>query len=163
MSGANLRKGQSPFYGSDTIALVDLNYTLVGNSPKWGEPRITPFSRQIEQETYRQWLVDFLRDKYAILITARPARYREQTLERILSQTDWQPQEAYFAEISATPPDIKEDLLLRYIFPKHGRNGEDYFGIESNPKTRAMYNKYDIKALSFADFKKQTVDKFGLT
>ena len=60
MSGANLRKGQSPFYGSDTIALVDLNYTLVGNSPKWGEPRITPFSRQIEQETYRQWVVDFL-------------------------------------------------------------------------------------------------------
>lgn len=85
MSGANLRKGQSPFYGSDTIALVDLNYTLVGNSPKWGEPRITPFSRQIGQETYRQWLVDFLRDKYAILITARPARYREQTLERILA------------------------------------------------------------------------------
>lgn len=36
MSGANLRKGQSPFYGSDTIALVDLNYTLVENSPKMG-------------------------------------------------------------------------------------------------------------------------------
>ena len=73
MSGANLRKGQSPFYGSDTIALVDLNYTLVENSPKWGAPKIYPFIRQIEQETYRQWLVDFLRDKYAILITARPA------------------------------------------------------------------------------------------
>lgn len=84
-------------------------------------------------------------------------------MERIKLLTDWQPQEAYFAEISATPPEIKEDLLLRYIFPKHGRNGKDYFGIESNPKTRDMYNKYDIKALSFADFKKQTVDKFGLT
>lgn len=161
MSGANLRKGQSPFYGSDTIALVDLNYTLVGNSPKWGEPRITPFSRQIEQETYRQWLVDFLRDKYAILITARPARYREQTLERILSQTGWQPQEAYFAEISAPPPEIKEDLLLRYIFPKHGKNDADFFGIESNPKTREMYKKYGIKSLKFSDFKKQTVDKFA--
>lgn len=157
MSGANLRKGQSPFYGSDTIALVDLNYTLVGNSPKWGEPRITPFSRQIEQETYRQWLVDFLRDKYAILITARPARYREQTLERILSQTGWQPQEAYFAEISATPPEIKEDLLLRYIFPKHGRNGEDYFGIESNPKTRAMYLRYSIESLRAEDFKTKII------
>ena len=124
--------------------LVDLNYTLVGNSPKWGEPRITPFSRQIELETYRQWLVDFLRDKYAILITARPIRYKEQTLARIFSQTNWQPQEAYFAEISAPPPEIKEDLLLRYIFPKHGRNGEDFFGIESNPKTRAMYGKYGV-------------------
>ena len=124
--------------------LVDLNYTLVENSPKWGEPRITPFSKQIEQETYRQWLVDFLRDKYAILITARPNRYKEQTLERIFSQTNWQPQESYFAEISAPPPEIKEDLLLRYIFPKHGKNGEDFFGIESNPKTRAMYGKYGV-------------------
>lgn len=157
MSGANLRKGQSPFYGSDTIALVDLNYTLVENSPKWGSPKIYPFIRQIEQETYRQWLVDFLRDKYAILITARPQKYREATLERIKLLTDWQPQEAYFAEISATPPDIKEDLLLRYIFPKHGRNGEDYFGIESNPKTRAMYLRYSIESLRAEDFKTKII------
>ena len=137
--------------------LVDLNYTLVENSPKWGEPRITPFSRQIEQETYRQWVVDFLRDKYAILITARPIRYKEQTLARIFSQTNWQPQEVYFAEISATPPEIKEDLLLRYIFPKHGRNGEDYFGIESNPKTRAMYLRYSIESLRAEDFKTKMI------
>ena len=157
MSGANLRKGQSPFYGSDTIALVDLNYTLVENSPKWGAPKIYPFIRQIEQETYRQWLVDFLRDKYAILITACPQKYREATLERIKLLTDWQPQEVYFAEISATPPDIKEDLLLRYIFPKHGRNGEDYFGIESNPKTRAMYLRYSIESLRAEDFKTKII------
>lgn len=157
MSGANLRKGQSPFYGSDTIALVDLNYTLVENSPKWGAPKIYPFIRQIEQETYRQWLVDFLRDKYAILITARPQKYREATLERIKLLTDWQPQEAYFAEISATPPDIKEDLLLRYIFPKHGRNGKDYFGIESNPKTRGMYLRYNIESLRAEDFKNKII------
>lgn len=157
MSGANLRKGQSPFYGSDTIALVDLNYTLVENSPKWGSPKIYPFIRQIEQETYRQWLVDFLRDKYAILITARPQKYREATLERIKLLTGWQPQEVYFAEISATPPEIKEDLLLRYIFPKHGRNGEDYFGIESNPKTRAMYLCYNIESLRAEDFKTKII------
>ena len=157
MSGANLRKGQSPFYGSDTIALVDLNYTLVENSPKWGAPKIYPFIRQIEQETYCQWLVDFLRDKYAILITARPQKYREATLERIKLLTDWQPQEVYFAEISATPPEIKEDLLLRYIFPKHGRNGEDYFGIESNPKTRAMYLCYNIESLRAEDFKTKMI------
>lgn len=133
--------------------LVDLNYTLVGNSPKWGEPRITPFSRQIEREIYRKWLVDFLRDKYAILITARPIRYKEQTLERIFNQTNWQLQEAYFAENFAPPPEIKEDLLLRYIFPKHGKNGADFFGIESNPKTRAMYERYGIKSLSEKDFR----------
>lgn len=157
MSGANLRKGQSPFYGSDTIALVDLNYTLVENSPKWGALKIYPFIHQIEQETYRQWLVDFLRDKYAILITARPQKYREATLERIKLLSAWQPQEAYFAEISATPPEIKEDLLLRYIFPKHGRNGKDYFGIESNPKTRAMYLCYNIESLRAEDFKTKII------
>lgn len=157
MSGANSRKGQSPFYGSDTIALVDLNYTLVENSPKWGAPKIYPFIRQIEEETYRQWLVDFLRDKYAILITARHQKYREATLERIKLLTGWQPQEAYFAEISATPPEIKEDLLLRYVFPKHGRNGEDYFGIESNPKTRAMYLRYSIESLRAEDFKTKMI------
>ena len=157
MSGANLRKGQSPFYGSDTIALVDLNYTLVENSPKWGAPKIYPFIRQIEQEAYRRWLVDFLRDKCAILITARPQKYREATLERIKLLTGWQPQEVYFAEISATPPEIKEDLLLRYIFPKHGRNGKDYFGIESNPKTRAMYLCYNIESLRAEDFKTKII------
>lgn len=157
MSGANSRKGQSPFYGNDTIALVDLNYTLVENSPKWGAPKIYPFIRQIEQETYRQWLVDFLRDKYAILITARPQKYREATLERIKLLTGWQPQEVYFAEISATPPEIKEDLLLRYVFPKHGRNGEDCFGIESNPKTRAMYLRYSIESLRAEDFKTKII------
>lgn len=96
--------------------------------------------------------MDFLRDKYAILITARPNRYREQTLERIFKQTAWEPQEAYFAEISATPPEIKEDLLLRYIFPKYGRNGADFFGIESNPKTREMYSHYEIDSLKVEDF-----------
>lgn len=101
--------------------------------------------------------MDFLRDKYAILITARPIRYKEQTLARIFSQTNWQPQEAYFAEISATPPEIKEDLLLRYVFPKHGRNGKDYFGIESNPKTRAMYLCYNIESLRAEDFKTKII------
>jgi len=134
------------------IYLVDLNYTLVGNSPKWGEPRISPFERQIEQEIYRPWLVDFLRDKYAILITARPNRYRQLTLARIKELTGWQPQEAYFAEISAPPPEIKEHLLLSYIFPKHGKNTK-YFGIESNPKSRGMYEKYGIKSCNQTDFR----------
>lgn len=133
------------------IYLVDLNYTLVANSPKRDDPRISPFVRQIEQEIYCHRLIDFLRDKYAILITARPDSYRQITLARIKELTGWQPQDAYFAEIPAPPPKIKEHLLLSYIFPKHGKNTE-YFGIESNPKTRAMYEKYGIKSCNQSDF-----------
>ena len=134
------------------IYLLDLNYTLVANSPKFGEPKVSPFIRQIEQETYRQWLVAFLKNQHTILITARPNKYKPITLSRIKALTGWQPQDTYFAEISATPPLIKEDLLLRYIFPKHGRIGANFFGIESNPKTREMYSKYGIASCSANDF-----------
>ncbi len=131
------------------IYLLDLNYTLVGNSPKRGEPPLRPFIRQLEQETYRGWLVDLLRPHHVILITARPRRYREATLERIKAQADWQPMDAYFAEIEARPPQIKEHLLNAHIFPKYGSEG--YFGLESNPHTRAMYARYGINAVRVSD------------
>jgi hypothetical protein len=131
------------------IYLLDLNYTLVGNSPKRGEPPLRPFIRQLEQETYRGWLVDLLRPHQVILITARPNRYREATLDRIQRLTDWQPMDAYFAEIEARPPQIKEHLLNAHIFPKYGTS--DYFGLESNPHTRAMYARYGINAVRVSD------------
>jgi hypothetical protein len=131
------------------IYLLDLNYTLVGNSPKHGTPPIRPFIRQIEQEEYRQWLVDLLRPHQVILITARPDRYREATLQRIAEKTDWSPMDAYFAEISARPHQIKEHLLKNRIFPKYGKGG--YFGLESNPMTRGMYAQYGIGAVRVTD------------
>ena len=138
--------------------LVDLNYTLVENSPTSKDTNISPFVWQIEQETYREWLVDFLRKKETILITARASRYKDVTLERIKALTGWQPEDAYFGEISATPSEIKEHLLLNYIFPKYGNRG--YFGIESNPKTRVMYAYHCIKSLEAEDFKVQCVDNW---
>lgn len=131
------------------IYLLDLNYTLVANSPIRGAPPIRPFIRQIEQEQYRQWLVDLLRPHRVILITARPDRYREVTLKRIADLTGWQPEDAYFAQISARPPQIKEHLLQTHIFPKYGKVG--YFGLESNPQTRGMYAKYGISAIRVSD------------
>ncbi|MEE4211282.1 MAG: hypothetical protein V2I43_18690, partial [Parvularcula sp.] len=85
------------------IILLDLNYTLVANSPKRGEPPIRPFIRQIEQEEYRQWLIELLRPHRVILITARPNRYQEVTLARIKEKCGWEPMDAYFAEISSRP------------------------------------------------------------
>lgn len=129
------------------IYLLDLNYTLVGNSPQRGAPSIRPFINQLEQETYRQWLVELLRPHHVILITARPQRYREPTLERIEALCHWQPQEAYFAEISNRPPAIKKHLLLKYIFPRHGEDGTQYLAIESNPITRGMYRHHGIPSV----------------
>lgn len=60
--------------------------------------------------------------------------------------------EAYFNDINAEPPAFKESALLRFVFPKFGTNGEQYFAIESNPKTRAMYKKYGIEAMPYEEF-----------
>jgi len=135
--------------------LLDLNQTLVDRAKD--APRVRPFELQIESETYCQWLVELLKNEYVILITARPEKYKRMTLAKIEALTGWQPQEAYFAEIQATPPEIKEHLLLNYIFPRHGKEGKEYFGIESNPKTRAMYEKYGISSLKAEDFKIQKI------
>jgi len=120
--------------------LLDLNQTLV-DRPK-DAPRIRPFELQIECETYRQWLVDILKNQYVILITARPYKYKQMTLNRIKELTGWSPHEAFFAEIRSYPHVKKEQLLRKYILPQ--TETERFFGIESNPKTRAVYARYGI-------------------
>ncbi|HPA16142.1 MAG TPA: hypothetical protein PLU30_00245 [Verrucomicrobiae bacterium] len=128
------------------IILLDLNYTLVANSPKRG---ITPppMAVRLRTERYRQWLVELVRPHPVILITARPNRWREPTLARIFQETAWQPQEAFFAELGfGGPPGIKRRILMAHVFPRHGRNAH-YLAIESNPRTRAMYARLGIMAV----------------
>lgn len=49
-------------------------------------------------------------------------------------------------------PHIKKEWILKWrIFPKHGNNPEQFFAIESNPQTRAMYAKYGIKSAPAID------------
>ena len=127
--------------------LLDLNQTLVDRGKD--APRIRPFELQIECETYRQWLVELLRNEYVILMTARPHKYKWATLERIEVLTNWQPQEAYFGEIRSYPHVKKEQLLRRYVLPKYSPS--ELFGIESNPKTRAMYSNYGIASAPAID------------
>ena len=131
------------------IYLLDLNYTLVSNSPRKKEDRISPFIKQIEQEEYREWLVDLLRPHQVILITARPEKYLEVTLERIKSKLDWKPMATYFNEIGKVAPISKKHSLETYIFPTYGKEG--YFALESNPQTRGMYKKYGIPSVYVAD------------
>ena len=127
--------------------LLDLNQTLVDREKD--APRIRPFELQIECETYRQWLVELLRNEYVILMTARPHKYKWATLERIKALTNWQPQEAYFGEIRSYPHVKKEQLLRRYVLPKYSPS--ELFGIESNPKTRAVYARHGIASATAID------------
>ena len=129
------------------LYLLDLNQTLV-DRPK-DAPRIRPFKCQIEVETYRQWLVDMLKNQYVILMTDRPAKYKWLTLDRIEALTGWHPQEAYFGEIRSYPHVKKEQLLRRYVLPKYSPS--ELFGIESNPKTRAVYERYGIASAPAID------------
>lgn len=127
------------------IYLLDLNYTLVANSAPHGTTP-EPMQKRMQTETYRQWLVEMLRPHRVILITARPDRWREATLARISELTRWQPMEAYFDDGNIrTPPAIKRLALLTKIFPKYGRG--DFYGIESNPKTRDMYATLGIPSV----------------
>lgn len=131
------------------IILLDLNYTLVGNSVE--NKRTRPWEKKIRNEEYREWLLDLLRDEYVILITARPKYQKPLTMETITKKLGrWQPEEAYFNEIDQYPPACKERILKKYIFPKHGENAH-YFAIESNPSTKKMYTKYNIPAISVKD------------
>jgi hypothetical protein len=125
------------------IILLDLNYTLVANSPRHGA---TPerMEKRLAGEQYRQWLVELVRSHTVVLITARPEAWQLRTLDRIEEHTGWRPQNACFAPRGwFNPPAIKEHLLLKAVFQIHGRDA-GYLAIESNPRTREMYAKFNI-------------------
>lgn len=128
------------------IILLDLNYTLVANSPRRGTTP-PPMAVRLRTERYRMWLIELVRPHHVILMTARPCRWREPTLARILQGTGWFPQEAFFADRSpGAPPGIKQRILMDHVYPRHGRNAH-YLAIESNPRTRAMYARHGIPAV----------------
>lgn len=132
------------------ICLLDLNYTLVGNQ---AETRLLrPFSRRMEAEEYRADLIEAIRHDYVIIITARPDYQMKQTMQNIRRKTGWTPKEWYFNDLNADPPTIKESILERFVFPKHGRDPGQFYAVESNPKTRAMYARYGIKAQPYDVF-----------
>jgi hypothetical protein len=127
------------------IYLLDLNFTLVANS----EQKKTPFIKQIEHEQYRVELLDRLRGERVFLLTARPAKYHESTLESIQKKLQWQPERAFFNYYNLPPPSAKQAMLvplLREFLPS------DFFGIESNPKTREMYLRHGIESANWKDF-----------
>ena len=117
------------------ICLLDLNYTLVGNQR---ETRlIRPFSARMRAEEYRTDLIEKIRDDYVIIVTARPDYQMQETMENLYRKTGWKPQEW---------------ALRRFVFPKHGEAPEQYYAVESNPRTRAMYARHGICAAPYETF-----------
>lgn len=134
----------------DRIILLDLNYTLVSNQMQ--TRMIRPFASRLRAEEYRKDLVKAIKENQVIIITARPSFQGKQSLENIKAKTGWQPMEAYFNDLQLDPPSIKESILQRFVFPKHGTDGKQYFAVESNPRTRAMYYRYGIPAEPYEKF-----------
>lgn len=131
------------------IILLDLNYTLVGNSTEI--KFIRPYQKKIEVEKYRNWLVNLIKDYYIILITARPDYQKECTVKSMKKKLNgWMPDEMYFQEENDTPPIAKEKLLNKYIIHKHSLE-KNYLAVESNPRTKQMYKKYQIPSISVYD------------
>lgn len=134
----------------EKICLLDLNYTLVKN--QMDTRMLRPFTRRMEAEEYRLDLIEAIRPDRVIIITARPAYQMRQTMENIRKKTGWAPAEAYFNDLDADPPTFKESALKRFVFPQHGSDGAQYYAVESNPKTRAMYARYGIAARPYSEF-----------
>jgi hypothetical protein len=132
---------------SNRIILMDLNVAL---SENFREMRKFGFAKFITQEeNFRLWLIELLRVEYVIVITARETKWKDATLKRIFEQSGWSPQEAHFNDTGISgkyPPQIKKELMEKYVFPKHGKTA-DYLAIESNEATRRMYGKLDVRAI----------------
>ena len=134
---------------NNLIILLDLNYTLVGNSAEI--KYIRPYQKKVKAEKYRDWLIELLAKYYVIIITARPDYQKEETIISFEEKLKgWMPDEMYFQEENDRPPVAKKKLLKKYIFPKHGIQS-NYFAIESNPRTKNMYKKYNIPSVSVYD------------
>lgn len=149
----NQTAAENSITGGRRICLLDLNYTLVSN--QMDTRMLRPFSRRMEGEEYRMDLIDAIKDDYVIIVTARPDYQRVQTMQNILKKTGWQPAEVYFNDIDAEPHIFKESALKRFIFPKYGEDGAQFYAVESNSKTRAMYKRYSIKAEPYSEFIKK--------
>lgn len=95
--------------------------------------------------------MELIKKYYIIIITARPNYQKQVTIQSLNGKLNgWMPDEMYFQEENDRPPIAKEKLLKKYIFPKHGMQ-RSYLAIESNPRTKIMYEKYKIPSVSVYD------------
>lgn len=133
---------------NDKIILLDLNYTLISNSK---EIRNMPLDEKIRNQKYEDNLINLIKDNYVILITASPYKRSHKILRDIKEKTGFVPNESYW-NFGGQPPEVKKYWMENEIIPQHGDDMKVYLAIESNPKTRKMYNDLGVEARPKTDF-----------
>ena len=132
----------------DLVILLDLNYTLVGNSPLKKTQKM-PYHDKIPFEEYRGWLLDLIRGHTVLLCTVRHKKFQAITLATIRDKLDgWQPEEAFFNATDVWQGNVvKKDYLNDLIIPKYGQpEDRRYYAVESSKDARAMYGTFRIPA-----------------
>ena len=127
----------------DKIILLDLNYTLITiPTSKFGGR----YPNKIYTQEYETELIDLIKDNYVILITARPEKFKDETLAHIKEKTGFVPDESYWNFDNHYPHELKKYWMEEEIIPNHGDDMTKYLAIESNEKTRKMYRDLGVTA-----------------
>ncbi|MEX2138599.1 MAG: hypothetical protein WD894_05020 [Pirellulales bacterium] len=124
------------------IILLDLNYTLVGNSRE----TFIGFQPDIEREQYRLPLIGLLQQHHVALVTHRGKEHEAATLQGLRDKAHWCPAEWHFNDRGWTAPRWKEFVLVERIWKVHGQVAQ-ILAIESNLKTAEMYERHGLMVL----------------
>jgi hypothetical protein len=137
--------------GRRKILLLDLVHTFATRPNR--EWRGQPYSTVIwSEETYRLGLLRRIQEHgfYVVILTARSVRYASITLENIKRHTDgWVPDCSCFNYLELDPPTFKGTALHSVIFPAFGPERRRYFALESNARTRLIYDQEGIECSTF--------------
>lgn len=130
------------------IILLDLNHTLAENSASRFAFAGNYAVWITQHERYRRWLVELLRERTVLLVTARHRRYEATTLARIAETCGgWGPAGSYFRNGDDTPPAFKARAFTDAISVTWGSDPEAYLALESNAATRRAYARLGVRAV----------------
>jgi hypothetical protein len=141
---------------SEQIILLDLNKTLaveIGLT-------LPSFTYDVSKDVYSVVLVEKIRGRRIFLITARTDNYAEETKRRIITETGLGIERFYFKPLSIKKTPVhffKRDVVLSLF--DEGFKSSDFFGLESNSRTRSEYAKLGIKSVPRDVFLKGDYDK----
>lgn len=130
------------------IILLDLNCTLAAKI-KMNEN----FEYDVNEDVYRMDLVQAIKNNRIFIITARTDNYKEQTLLKIKNDTGLEIERSYFKPLSMKYVKVQDfkKMIAENLF-QEGFKADDFFGIESNIKTREAYKSIGIQSCRYEDF-----------